>query len=124
MKTKITLSLVGGLNVLQAVAYSVFASSAVPMMFNVGEEATQLAMLFQYAITPAFFMIGLLLLMSRNFEVGAAKKILLAVIIGYLPVFASFYFMIQSELTSMGIQDFAIDIIMFGLVVFTYIKPR
>ena len=32
--------------------------------------------------------------------------------------------MIQSELTTMGIQDFAIDIIMFGLVVFTYIKPR
>ena len=124
MKTKITLSLVGGLNILQAIAYSVFASSAVPMMFNVGEEAKQLAILFQYAITPAFFMIGLLLFMSRNFEVDTAKKVLLAVIIGYLPVFASFYLLIQSEMTTMGIQDFAIDLIMFGLVVFTYIKPK
>ena len=124
MKTKITLSLVGGLNILQAIAYSVFASSAVPMMFNVGEEATQLAMLFQYAITPAFFMIGLLLLMSRNFEVGAAKKFYWLSLLAISPFLCVILFHDPIELTNMGIQDFAIDVIMFGLVVFTYIKPR
>ena len=66
------------------------------MMFNVGEEAASLAVMFQYAITPAFLMIGLMQLFSRNLDVDAAKRILLAVIIAYIPLFFAFNTMMSS----------------------------
>ena len=124
MKTKLTLTIIGTIMVLQAILYSAFASSSIDMMFNVGEEAATLAVLFQYAITPAFLMIGLMLLFLRDIAVEYAKKLLLAVIIAYIPLFLSFYMMANSPLTQMGISDFAIDIVMFGLAVFTYLKPK
>ena len=85
MKTKITLTVIGTLQVLQAVIYSAFAKPAIEMMFNIGEEATQLALMFQYAISPAFLMIGLMLLFRRNTGVENAKKLLSAIIIAYIP---------------------------------------
>ncbi|MBH46173.1 MAG: hypothetical protein CMC93_06110 [Flavobacteriaceae bacterium] len=124
MKTKLTLTIIGTIQVLQAILYSAFASSSIDMMFNVGEEAATLAVLFQYAIAPAFLMIGLMLLFMRDIAVEYAKKLLLAVIIAYIPLFLTFYMMANSPLTQMGISDFAIDILMFGLVVFTYLKPK
>ena len=124
MKTKITLTIIGTLQVLQAILYSVFAKPAIEMMFNIGEEATQLALMFQYAISPAFLMIGLMLLFSRNTGVENAKKLLLAIIIAYIPLFIAFYCMSVSPMTNMGIGDFAVDIVMFGLAVFTYFKPK
>jgi hypothetical protein len=123
MKTKLTLTIIGTIMVLQAILYSAFASSSIDMMFNVGEEAATLAVLFQYAITPAFLMIGLMLLFLRDIALEYAKKLLLAVIIAYIPLFLSFYMMANSPLTQMGISDFAIDIVMFGLAVFTYLTP-
>ena len=62
MKTKLTLTIIGALQVLQSILYSLLADSSIDMMFNVGEEAGQLAVMFQYAITPAFLMIGLMFL--------------------------------------------------------------
>ena len=124
MKTKITLTIIGTLQVLQAILYSAFAKPAIEMMFNIGEEATQLALMFQYAISPAFLMIGLMLLFSRNTGVENAKKLLLAIIIAYMPLFIAFYCMSVSPMTNMGIGDFAVDIVMFGLAVYTYFKPK
>ena len=124
MKTKITLTIIGTLQVLQAILYSAFAKPAIKMMFNIGEEATQLALMFQYAISPAFLMIGLMLLFSRNTGIENAKKLLLAIIIAYIPLFIAFYCMSVSPMTNMGIGDFALDIIMFGLAVYTYFKPK
>ena len=124
MKTKITLTIIGTLQVLQAILYSAFAKPAIKMMFNIGEEATQLALMFQYAISPAFLMIGLMLLFSRNTGIENAKKLLLAIIIAYIPLFIAFYCMSVSPMTNMGIGDFAVDIIMFGLAVYTYFKPK
>ena len=124
MKTKITLTILGTLQVLQAILYSAFAIPAIEMMFNIGEEATQLALMFQYAISPAFLMIGLMLLFSRNSNVENAKKLLLAIIIAYIPLFIAFYYMSVSPMTNMGIQDFAVDIVMFGLAIYTYFKPK
>ena len=124
MKTKITLTIIGTLQVLQAILYSAFAKPAIKMMFNIGEEATQLALMFQYAISPAFLMIGLMLLFSRNTGIENAKKLLLAIIIAYIPLFIAFYCMSVSPMTNMGIGDFAVDIVMFGLAVFTYFKPK
>lgn len=124
MKTKLTLTIIGVIQLLQSVLYAAFAKPSVDMMFNVGAEAGQLAIMFQYAITPAFLMIGLMLLFSRNLGVEDAKKLLLAIIIAYIPLFGAFYFMASSPLTNMGLPDFAIDFIMFGLAVFTYLKPK
>ena len=124
MKTKITLTIIGVFNVLQATLYAAFASSSVDMMFNVGEEAQSLAVLFQYAITPAFFMIGLIFLFLRDLELEQSKKLLLSMIIAYIPLFCAFYYISSSPLTNMGVQDFAIDIVMFMLAVFTYFKGR
>tara|TARA_B100001250_G_scaffold42704_1_gene33728 strand:+ start:99 stop:476 length:378 start_codon:yes stop_codon:yes gene_type:complete len=124
MKTKLTLTILGVFQVLQSILYALFAQSSIDMMFNVGEEARQLAVLFQFAITPAFLIIGLIFLFSRNLGVEDAKKLLLALIIGYLPLFGAFYYMASSPLTQVGIPDFAIDFVMFGLAVFTYLKPK
>ena len=124
MKTKITLTVIGTLQVLQALIYSAFAKPAIEMMFNIGEEATQLALMFQYAISPAFLMIGLMLLFSRNTGVENAKKLLLAIIIAYIPLFIAFYCMSVSPMTNMGIGDFAVDIVMFGLAGYTYFKAK
>ena len=124
MKTKLTLTIIGAFQVLQSILYTLLADSSIDMMFNVGEEAGQLAVMFQYAITPAFLMIGLMFLFSRNLAVDDAKKLLLAFIIAYLPLFGSFYYMASSPLTQMGLPDFAIDFVMFGLAIFTYLKPK
>ena len=124
MKTKLTLTIIGAFQVLQSILYTLLADSSIDMMFNVGEEAGQLAVMFQYAITPAFLMIGLMFLFSRNLAVEDAKKLLLAFIIAYLPLFRSFYYMASSPLTQMGLPDFAIDFVMFGLAIFTYLKPK
>mgnify|MGYP001430317063 FL=1 len=124
MKTKLTLTIIGAFQVLQSILYTLLADSSIDMMFNVGEEAGQLAVMFQYAITPAFLMIGLMFLFSRNLAVEDAKKLLLAFIIAYLPLFGSFYYMASSPLTQMGLPDFAIDFVMFGLAIFTYLKPK
>ena len=124
MKPKITLTIIGTLQVLQAILYSAFAKPAIEMMFNIGEESTQLALMFQYAISPAFLMIGLMLLFSRNTGVENAKKLLLAIIIAYIPLFIAFYYMSISPMTNMGTEDFAVDIVMFGLAIYTYFKPK
>ena len=124
MKTKLTLTIIWAFQVLQSILYTLLADSSIYMMFNVGEEAGQLAVMFQYAITPAFLMIGLMFLFSRNLAVEDAKKLLLAFIIAYLPLFGSFYYMASSPLTQMGLPDFAIDFVMFGLAIFTYLKPK
>jgi hypothetical protein len=124
MKTKLTLTIIGVIQVFQSILYSAFAESSIDMMFNVGEESGKLAVMFQYAITPAFLMIGLMFLFLRNLAVEDAKKLLLAFIIAYLPLFGSFYYMASSPLTQMGLPDFAIDFVMFGLAVFTYLKPK
>ena len=74
MKTKLTLSIIGIINILQALGYTIFAETASSMMFNTGDEAQQLAVLFQYAITPAFLMIGLMQFLSRNLSSSRRKK--------------------------------------------------
>ena len=124
MKTKLTLTIIGVIQLLQSILYAAFAQPSIDMMFNIGEEAGQLAVMFQYALTPAFLMIGLMLLFSRNLVVEDAKKLLLAVIIAYIPLFGAFYYMASSPLTNMGLPDFAIDFVMFGLAVYTYLKPK
>ena len=110
--------------ILQSIAYPVFSETLIEMMFNVGDEAKEVLNLFQIAVAPTFFMIGLLMLMARSAELKTAKNILLAFIIGYIPAFLGFYNLVSSPMTNAGVTDFIPDILMFGLAIFTYIKPK
>ena len=110
--------------ILQSIAYPLFSETFIEMMFNVGDEAKEVLNLFQIAVAPTFFMIGLLMLMVRSTELKTAKNILLAFIIGYIPAFLGFYHLASSPLTNAGVTDFIPDILMFGLAIFTYIKPK
>lgn len=124
MKTKLSLTIIGVIMILQSIAYPVFSETLIEMMFNVGDEAKEVLNLFQIAVAPTFFMIGLLLLMARSAELKTAKNILLAFIIGYIPAFLGFYNLASSPMTNAGVTDFIPDILMFGLAIFTYIKPK
>ena len=62
MKTKLTLTIIGIIMILQSIIYPLLADMSVDMMFNVGEEAKKVLILFQYAISSIFFMVGLILL--------------------------------------------------------------
>ena len=124
MKTKLSLTIIGVIMILQSIAYPLFSETFIEMMFNVGDEAKEVLNLFQIAVAPTFLMIGLLMLMARSAELKTAKNILLAFIIGYIPAFLGFYHLASSPLTNAGVTDFIPDILMFGLAIFTYIKPK
>ena len=124
MKTKLSLTIIGVIMILQSIAYPLFSETFIEMMFNVGDEAKEVLNLFQIAVAPTFLMIGLLMLMARSAELKTAKNILLAFIIGYIPAFLGFYYLASSPLTNAGITDFIPDILMFGLAILTYIKPK
>ena len=124
MKTKLTLTIIGIIMILQSILYPLLADMSIDMMFNVGEEAKKVLILFQYAISSIFFMIGLILLFLRDVEKKYAKRILLAFLIAYIPGFIGFYNLATSPLKNAGIADFTPDIIMVALALFTYIKPK
>ena len=124
MKTKIALTIIGIIMVLQSILYPLLADMAVDMMFNVEEEAKKVLILFQYAISFVFLMIGLIFLLVRDVEKKYAKRLLLAFLIAYVPGFVGFYNMAISPLTNAGIADFTPDIIMVALALFTYLKPK
>ena len=73
--------------ILQSIAYPVFSETFIEMMFNVGDEAKEVLNLFQIAVAPTFFMIGLLMLMARSAELKTAKNILLAFIVDIFQLF-------------------------------------
>jgi hypothetical protein len=124
MKPKLTFTIIGVIMILQSIAYPLFSDSAIDMMFNVGAEAKTVLTLFQIAVSPMFFMVGLMLLLSRNTDLKTAKNLLLAFLIAYIPAFIGFYNLASSPLTNVGIPDFIPDFIMCGLALFTYLKPK
>jgi len=124
MKTKLSLTIIGVIMILQAIAYPLFSETLTDMMFNVGDDAKEALELFQIAVAPIFFMVGLLMLQTRSTDIKTAKNILLAFIIAYIPAFIGFYNLASSPLTNAGITDFIPDILMFGIAIFTYIKPK
>tara|TARA_A100000164_G_scaffold378695_1_gene420961 strand:- start:6 stop:383 length:378 start_codon:yes stop_codon:yes gene_type:complete len=124
MKTKLTLTIIGLIMILQSIAYPLFSETFTDMMFNVGDEAKEVLTLFQLAVSPIFFMVGLLMLMARSTDIKTAKNLLLAFIVAYVPAFIGFYNLATSPLTNAGLTDFIPDILMFGLAIITYIKPK
>ena len=91
MKPKIALLIIGSLMILQSIAFLFFADSLIEDVLNVGEEGMRVGVLLHNAIAPAFLMIGLILIFSRDFEIESQRKVLLSMIIGYIPLFIVFY---------------------------------
>ena len=124
MKPKLTLTILGCLYILQSIAIFIFASTIVETLLNVGEEGMKVGELMHYAITPAFLMIGLMLFFARDFEFDSQRKVLLALVIGYIPLFAVFYYFSSLEIMNFTIAGVILDVIMFGLALFTYLKAK
>jgi len=47
MKTKLSLTIIGVIMILQSIAYPLFSETFIEMMFNVGDEAKEVLNLFQ-----------------------------------------------------------------------------
>ena len=124
MKPKLTLLILGSLQILQSILVVVFARTIVETFLNVRGDALEVGVLMHYGLSPAFLMIGLILLFARKFEFENQKKVLLALIIGYLPLFGVFYHFSTIEIMNFNIESIAPDIIMFGLALFTYLNPK
>ena len=124
MKPKITLLIIGSLMVVQSLGFMFFADSLIEGVLNAGEEAIRVGVLLHNAFAPAFLMIGLMLIFSRDFEIESQRKVLLAMIIGYIPLFIVFYNFSSIEIMNISIPAMVPDFLMFSLALFTYLQPK
>tara|TARA_B100000941_G_scaffold251641_1_gene198418 strand:- start:185 stop:562 length:378 start_codon:yes stop_codon:yes gene_type:complete len=124
MKPKITLLIIGSLMVVQSLAFMFFADSLIEGVLNSGEEAIRVGVLLHNAFAPAFLMIGLMLIFARDFGIESQRKVLLAMIIGYIPLFIVFYNFSSLEIMNISIPAMVPDFLMFSLALFTYLKPK
>ena len=124
MKPKIPLYAIGIFCTLQSIAIFFAADSLVLSMLNTTPEGIEIAILMNYGMAPAFLMMGLVALFATKFELGNQRQILLAFIIGYLPLFGVFYHFTSSDVMNVGMEMLAPDFICFALALFAYIKPK
>tara|TARA_S200000501_G_scaffold375692_1_gene428373 strand:- start:1160 stop:1537 length:378 start_codon:yes stop_codon:yes gene_type:complete len=124
MKTKLSFTIIGIIMILQSIAYPLFSKTLTNQMFKVGDEAKEILAIFQIAVAPTFFMVGIMMLMARSTDIKTAKNLLLGFIIAYIPAFIGFYNLSSSPLTNVGVTDFIPDILMFGLAILTFINPK
>ena len=76
MKTKLALTIIG-IIILQSIIYPLMADEAISMMFNVSDEAQQVLKLFQIAVAPLFFMVGLIMLLLRKADLSTSRTLCL-----------------------------------------------
>ena len=124
MKPKIPLYAIGVYCTLQSIAIFFAVDIIVPQIFNTTPEGIEIAILMHYGMAPAFLIMGLLALFSTKFELGSQRQVLLAFIIGYLPLFGVFYYFLGLEVMNAGIETLALDIICFILALVAYFKPK
>ena len=110
--------------VVQSLAFMFFADTLIEGVLNSGEEAIRVGVLLHNAFAPAFLMIGLMLIFARDFEIESQRKVLLAMIIGYIPLFIVFYNFSSLEIMNISIPAMVPDFLMFSLALFTYLKPK
>ena len=124
MKPKIPLYAIGGYCTLQAIAIFFAVDILVPQVFNTTPEGMEIAILMHYGMAPAFLMMGLVALFATKFELSSQRQILLAFIIGYLPLFGVFYYFTSLDVMNAGMETLAPDIICFALALFAYFKTK
>ena len=110
----------GGICILQAISFLLFIESIVPYVFNTTPEGLEIAVLMHYAIAPLFLMMGLVAFFATTFELESKRKVILAVIIGYVPLFLVFNYFMGLEVMNAGVETYILDIICFFLGLIAY----
>ena len=124
MKPKIPLYAIGGYCTLQAIAIFFAVDILVPQVFNTTPEGMEIAILMHYGMAPAFLMMGLVAFFATKFELSSQRQVLLAFIIGYLPLFGVFYYFTVLDGMNAGMETLAPDFICFALALFAYFKTK
>ena len=112
----------GGICTLQAISFLLFIESIVPYVFNTTPEGLEIAVLMHYAIAPLFLMMGLVAFFATTFELESKRKVILAIIIGYVPLFVVFNYFMGNEAINAGVGTFVPDIICFLLGITAYLS--
>ena len=112
----------GGICILQAISFLLFIESIVPYVFNTTPEGLEIAVLMHYAIAPLFLMMGLVAFFATTFELESKRKVILAVIIGYVPLFVVFNYFMGLEVMNAGVETYILDIICFFLSLVAYLS--
>ena len=124
MKPIIPLYAIGVYTILQSIVIFFAVDFIVPQIFNTTTEGIEIAILMHYGMAPAFLMIGLVALFSTKFDISSQRQVLLAFIIGYIPLFVVFNYFMGLEVMNAGIETLALDIICFILALVAYFKPK
>ena len=112
----------GGICILQAISFLLFIESIVPYVFNTTPEGLEIAVLMHYAMAPLFLMMGLVAFFATTFELESKRKVILAVIIGYVPLFLVFNYFMGLEVMNAGFETYILDIICFFLSLIAYLS--
>ena len=124
MKPIIPLYAIGVYTILQSIVIFLAVDIIVPQIFNTTPEGIEIAILMHYGMAPAFLMIGLVALFSTKFDISSQRQVLLAFIIGYIPLFVVFNYFMGLEVMNAGIETLSLDIICFILALVAYFKPK
>ena len=112
----------GGICTLQAISFLLFIENLVPQFFNTTPEGLEIAVLMHYGMAPLFLMMGLVAFFATTFELESKRKVILAVIIGYVPLFVVFNYFMGLEVMNAGVGTFVPDIICFLLGITAYLS--
>jgi len=118
----IALYVFGGICILQAISFLLFIESIVPYVFNTTPEGLEIAVLMHYAMAPLFLMMGLVAFFATTFDLESKRKVILAVIIGYVPLFLVFNYFMGLKVMNAGVETYILDIICFFLSLVAYLS--
>tara|TARA_B100001057_G_scaffold492244_1_gene584244 strand:- start:4110 stop:4490 length:381 start_codon:yes stop_codon:yes gene_type:complete len=126
MKTKISLSIVGGFNIIMSLVMAFAIKAMIPSMLNTeSPEAIRMVEIMHYGLFPAILTIGLICVLCRNVELETAKKILLSYIIGTTILMGVFFLIFSCEpLMNFNISMVIPDIIVYIVAIVGYIKAK
>jgi len=126
MKTKISLSIVGGFNIIMSLVMAFAIKAMIPTMLNTeAPEAIRMVEIMHYGLFPAILTIGLICVLCRNVGLETAKKILLSYIIGTTILMGVFFLIFSNEpLMNFNISMVIPDIIVYIIAIIGYIKAK
>tara|TARA_B100001093_G_C26728665_1_gene971162 strand:+ start:430 stop:810 length:381 start_codon:yes stop_codon:yes gene_type:complete len=126
MKTKITLSIVGGFNILMSLLMAFTITQMAPTMLNTDVlEAIRMVEIMHYGLFPAVLIIGLICVLCRNTSLETAKKILLSYIIGTTVLMLMFFTVFVNEpLMNFSFEMVIPDVIVYIISIIGFVKAQ
>ena len=126
MKTKITLSIVGGFNILMSLIMAFTITQMAPNMLNTEVlEAIRMVEIMHYGLFPAVLIIGLICVLCRNTSLETAKKILLSYIIGTTVLMLMFFTVFINEpLMNFSFEMVIPDIVVYIISIIGFLKAK